>query len=174
MFNRRIAIGGRPGVGKSTVVERVLDALPATAGGMLTKEIRKCGYRVGFSVIDIATAETGTLAHLHQRTGPRVGKYRVNLDDLERIGVAAIRSALSQKNLVIVDEIAPMELCSPAFVEAIEETLRAKDVNLLFTTHFRTSHPLAYRVRQEFIRFRVTLSNRETIAKEILATLEEG
>ena len=56
----RIAVTGHPGVGKTTLVERVLAAVPLKAGGMVTKEIRKVGRRVGFAVIDI-----GSLSLIH-------------------------------------------------------------------------------------------------------------
>ncbi len=65
----QIVITGRPGVGKTTLIERVLAEISLDAGGMLTKEIRKCGHRVGFSVIDVDTKEEGVLAHLHQQQG---------------------------------------------------------------------------------------------------------
>ena len=59
-----VAVTGHPGVGKTTLVERVLAAVPLRAGGMITKEIRKVGRRVGFAVIDVATGEEGVLAHI--------------------------------------------------------------------------------------------------------------
>ena len=90
----RVAITGRPGVGKTTLIQRVLERISLSAGGMTTQEIRKCGVRVGFSVTDLATGREGILAHLHQRTGPRIGRYRVNLRDLEQIGIEAIRHAI--------------------------------------------------------------------------------
>ena len=50
--------------------------------GMFSREVRDGTSRVGFEVVDAATAQAGELAHMYQRDGPRVGKYQVNLDDL--------------------------------------------------------------------------------------------
>lgn len=168
----QIAITGRPGVGKTTLIERILDRIPLSMGGMLTKEIRKCGRRVGFSVIDIATGREGVLAHLHQQRGPKIGHYTVNLQDLEAVGIAAIRDAIEGKDLVVIDEIGPMELCSAAFIPVVEVAL-ASSKSLLISTHAHADHPLVHRVRQELKLFRVKLANRNELA-ETIARLFEG
>lgn len=126
----KIAITGHPGVGKTTLVERVLAEVPLKAGGMITKEIRKVGRRVGFAVIDVATGKEGVLAHIHREEGPRLGRYRVNLEDLEGIGAAAIERAIDTCQLVVVDEVGPMELKSPRFIAAVQRALE-KAPNLL-------------------------------------------
>jgi nucleoside-triphosphatase len=166
----RIAITGRPGVGKTTLIRQVLARTPLSFGGMITQEVRKCSGRVGFSVVDLATGEEGVLAHLHGGGGPLVGRYRVRLDDLERVGVAAIRRAVAEKELVVIDEVAPMELLSPAFVPAVEEAL-ASGKALLISTHANADHPIAHRVRQELTLFRVRLSNRDLLVQEIARAL---
>jgi nucleoside-triphosphatase len=169
----RVAITGRPGVGKTTLIERLIARVPVTAGGMLTRELRVCGHRVGFSVTDLATGEQGTLAHVHHRDGPKVGRYTVDLASLERVGIAAINRALNDKELVVIDEIAPMELCSPRFVASVEAAL-ASDRALLISTHAHADHPLAHRVRRELTLFRVRLGNRDRLVNEIAAVLGEG
>ena len=163
----RIAITGRPGVGKTTLIERVLNQLSISAGGMLTTEIRKCGHRVGFSVIAIDTKEEGILAHLHQTKGPRMGQYTVNLDDLEGVGISAILRAVQGKELVVIDELAPMELSSPAFIPAVEEAL-ASGKNLIISTHAHLNHPLIHRIRREFTLYRVKMGNRDQLVKTII------
>lgn len=132
----------------------------------MTREIRVCGRRVGFSVIDVATGEEGVLAHLHRRDGPKVGRYTVDLPSLERIGIAAIHRAVRDKELVVIDEIAPMELASPRFAPAVEAAL-AGDLALIVSTHANASHPLAHRVRRELTLFRVRLANRDRLVDEI-------
>ena len=162
----RVAITGRPGVGKTTAIERLLRILPLSAGGMITREIRVCGRRVGFSLLDVATGEEGVLAHLHRREGPRVGRYTVDAPSLARIGVRAIHHAVDACDLVVVDEIAPMELTSPDFVTAVETAL-ASDRSLLISTHANADHPIAHRVRTELLLFRMKLSNRDALVDEI-------
>jgi len=127
-----------------------------------------CGHRVGFSLVDIATGEEGVLAHVHHRGGPKVGRYTVDLRSLEEIGVRAVRRAIGECDLVVIDEIAPMELTASGFVPAVEEAL-ASDKSLLISTHAHTDHPLTHRVRRELSLFRVKLSNRDGLVAEIAA-----
>ena len=167
----RIAVTGHPGVGKTTLVERVLAAVPLKAGGMVTKEIRKVGRRVGFSVIDIGSGQEGVLAHMHLAQGPRLGRYRVNLKDLEEIGAAAIERAIQECQLVVVDEVGPMELKSPRFVAAVERALEGAS-NLLVTVHRASNHHLAYRIRHECDQLiRLTESNRTEKTQQVIRLL---
>ncbi len=166
----RIAITGSPGVGKSTVCRNVLELLTCTYGGMVSADIRVKGERVGFEIRDIATGKQGVLAH-RQGTGPRVGTYHVNLEDLNNIGVAAIRNALNSE-LVVIDEIAPMEFKSPEFIKAVEEVLDSGK-NMLVVLHQKSTHPLAERIRREFRVYMVTKENRESLAPEIADKLNK-
>jgi nucleoside-triphosphatase len=52
-------------------------------------------------------------------SGPTVGKYHVNLDDLESLGVSALKNALKMADYIFIDEIAPMELMSTAFSNVV-------------------------------------------------------
>jgi len=130
---RLFFITGRPGVGKTTVLLNAADGLRDighSVGGMLSREVREEGARVGFELVDFATGQKGWLAHVNRPTGPQVGKYRVNLDDLDRIGVHAIRNALRDTEVVIVDEVGPMELLSAAFKQVIEDVVDSQKLVL--------------------------------------------
>ena len=139
---------------------------------MLTREIRKCGHRVGYAIVDLASGEEAVLAHTHHRNGPRIGKYTVDVAALERVGIPAIYRAVEQGHTVIIDELAPMELCSEAFVPAVEAAL-ASGCSLIVSTHAKLDHPLAHRVRQELKLFRVKMSNRDQLPTEILQRFRE-
>ncbi|GAB4305020.1 MAG: NTPase [Candidatus Bipolaricaulota bacterium] len=170
----KIAITGDPGSGKSTLVRRVVERAPLFAGGMVTAEIRKCGRRVGFSVCDLSTGAEGILAHLHLAAGPSFGRYRLNLRDLDEIGVRAIERAIEDAQLVVVDEVGPMELRSPRFVRAVERALQEAQ-HLLLTVHRASNHPLAYTIRHGVDHlFRLTHAGREQVLAEVLHHLTAG
>ena len=166
-IKERIVITGRPGVGKTTLIEKVISKLSIPVGGMVTREIRKCGHRVGFSVVDIAMGTEGILAHIHQTSGPKMGRYRVNLHDLEHIGIAAINCALAAGSLVVIDEIGPMEITCPAFIPAVERVI-ASDAAFIISTHGKLDLPLIHRLRQECILYRVKLGNRDQLVQRII------
>lgn len=166
---RRIAVTGKPGVGKSTVVAKAAGKLVENfglkIGGIRTAEIRKEGRREGFSIEDLATGKTGTLSNV-KGSGPRVGKYHVNLEDLASIGAGALRNSLDC-DLVVIDEIGPMELKSEEFISAVEVVLES-DRPVLAVLHRSSKHPLAQRVREEFEVLTVDESNRDYLPEKIV------
>ena len=77
---------------------------------------------------------------------------------------------MDSKDLVVIDEFAPMELASPEFVPIVEAAL-ASDKSLMIATHATLDHPLVHRIRQELKLFRVKLSNRDRLVDEVSAVL---
>ena len=170
----RIAVTGSPGIGKSTVVakaaEKLADQPGFKIGGIQTAEIRKEGQREGFSIRDLAAGKTGVLGSV-RGSGPRVGKYHVNLEDLEKIGANALRSALGC-DLIVIDEVGPMELKSEAFVSAVEVVLES-DKPVLAVLHRSSSHQLAQRMRKEFEVLMVDEENRDELPEKIANRFRE-
>lgn len=116
-------VTGPPGVGKSTLVSKLVLKLKSAGvivGGCTTAERRSGGTRVGFEVRDLTTGRTGELASTASRFGPRVGRYRVNLTDLAKVGAAGVEAAASGSELIVIDEVGPMELVSPEFRRAVQ------------------------------------------------------
>ncbi|HII07653.1 MAG TPA: NTPase [Methanotrichaceae archaeon] len=161
----KLAITGAPGVGKSTLAREVLDRLNCQAGGVLAREVRREGKRVGFELLDLATGDIGTLASI-EGEGPRHGKYRVNLRDLEEIGARAVERAAREADIVVIDEVGPMELFSERFVTAVETALRSEK-SMLVVVQAKSQHPLAKKIREEFRLITVTEKNRDDLAEEI-------
>lgn len=109
---------GRPGTGKTSLIKQAVAELGVSAGGFYTEEIRDKGTRLGFKLVTLDGEEV-VLAHVSIHSPYRVGKYGVDVEGLERVGVAALRRAAAGAQLVIVDEIGKMELFSAAFRESI-------------------------------------------------------
>jgi len=113
---------GPPGVGKSTAVSKVVLGLKSAGvivGGCTTSERREGGVRVGFNLKDLTSGRTGELASATSKIGPRVGRYRVNLADLSRIGAEGLTAAAATAEVIVIDEVGPMELVSPEFRRGI-------------------------------------------------------
>ena len=85
----RIAVTGSPGVGKSTLVAKVTSGTKLRVGGVLARDRRYKDRRTGFELLDLSTGMVGILAD-ESGDGPQLGKYRVHLDDLDRIGAQAV------------------------------------------------------------------------------------
>ena len=124
-----IFLTGNPGSGKSTILMKVIDILKKNGlkiGGFITPEIRTGEKRIGFKVVNIHSGEEGILASIYQKHGPQVGKYRVNLEDFERVSLKALDFAMKECDIICVDEIGKMELFSTRFKDKIEEMLKIK------------------------------------------------
>ncbi len=141
---------GRPGIGKTTALIKVLEMLRSngfTVGGFYTRELRRSGVRYGFEIHDIMSGRTAVMASVDLSAGPKIGRYRVSINNIDKVGVASIRNALDQAQSILVDEVGPMELLSQAFVEAVRELLRSDKPKLL-TIHLSARHPLVEEVRR--------------------------
>lgn len=163
-----LLLTGRPGVGKTTIIRAVAQTLGERAGGFYTEEVRERGRRVGFRIVTL-NGETGWLAHVRLPGRYRVGKYNVNVDDLERIGVTAIRRAQALSDVVLIDEIGPMELYSPAFKQAVMSAMDSP-VPLVATVMARFepwTHAL--KVRRDAEVWEVTVANRDAMPARVLA-----
>lgn len=69
-----IVLAGEPGVGKSTLVKTVLEALPPAVpiAGIMSREVRVAGRREGFTVRSVGGPE-GVLASPDLGGEPRFG-----------------------------------------------------------------------------------------------------
>ncbi len=119
-----VLLTGRPGVGKTTAIRRIVAALGREAGGFYTQEIRAGGRRQGFKIITLDGREA-ILAHVTIKGPPRIGQYGVDLAALESVGVGSLYHAIERQALVVIDEIGPMEIRSAAFREAVQAALRS-------------------------------------------------
>jgi nucleoside-triphosphatase len=121
-MTRKVLLTGRPGCGKTTLIKRVVNELARPAGGFYTEEMREGGTRVGFKLVTL-DGEEAAFAHVEFKTPERLGKYGLDLSALETIAVAALCAAARARQLVVIDEIGPMEIRSAIFREAVNEAL---------------------------------------------------
>jgi nucleoside-triphosphatase len=169
---RVLILTGSPGVGKTTVLARTVSALRGrgvSVGGMFSREVRQGAERVGFEIVDIASAKVGCLASVDQKEGPQVGKYRVNLKDLETIGAQAINASVEGSDVVAIDEIGPMELFSSKFKEVAQKALKSKKL-VIAVVHWKAQDKLVMEAKSQADAevFTVTSQNRETLHETLV------
>lgn len=109
---------------------------------------------------------------MNQPVGPRVGKYRVNLSDLNAIGANSILNAVAEADIVVVDEIGPMELFSHAFKEAVFQSVMSNKP-MMGTIHYRARDPLiaAIITRKDSEILEVTCENRENLHNTLISRI---
>ncbi len=174
MSKQHILLTGRPGIGKTTVVERVLALMPdIQADGFITKEFRgPSGQRVGFELLGL-DGQRAILAKVGLSSPHRVGRYGVSVKAIETVGVPAIQRAIQHADLIVIDEIGKMELFSNQFRAAVLDALRGPKPVL--ATIASRPHPFADRLKQMpgVALIEVTKGTRDELPKRIRAMLSK-
>jgi nucleoside-triphosphatase len=136
-------------------------------GGCTTSEIRSGGVRTGFEIRNLTSGATGTLASTSSKVGPRVGRYRVNLSDLSKVGASGLEAASTSSELVVVDEVGPMELVSPEFRRAVHRCIESGKP-ILAVIHERLEDDLLNELRgKATAQFKLSIENRDEAADEL-------
>jgi nucleoside-triphosphatase len=166
----RLLIEARPGAGKTTAIGRLAELL-ADAGvalsGFLTREIRAGGRRIGFD-IETFGGERGVLAHVDFPGPPRVGRYGVDLEELERLALPALEAPAS---VVLIDELGKMELASERFRAEVLALFEGQ-VPIVATVHtFRHPFTDALKGRDGVSTIRLTAANRDGMPDELACRL---
>jgi nucleoside-triphosphatase len=167
-----LLLTGVPGVGKTTVIRRVAEALAGKRlGGFYTAEIRKAGVRQGFRLVTF-DADESVIAHVDFNHRYAVGRYGVDVAAIDRLAESSLGLA-DGIDLYLVDEIGRMECLSPRFTVGIRALLDS-DKPLVATVAKRGGGLIdEVKRRPESDLWEVTRANRQTLASDILAWLRE-
>ena len=142
--------------------------------GMLTQEVRKGDERIGFKITDLSSGAEGWLARMGESVGPRIGKYSVDSEELEEIGVSALKGAVERSSdLVLVDEIGPMEMTSSAFRGTLAKLLSAGR-SVIATVKYGSHYPEIERSPgfAEAVSLEISRDNREEMTRRILSIVD--
>lgn len=164
-----LLITGPPRCGKSTLIEAVVSKIDRPLTGFFTREILEKGRRTGFMIVTLEGRE-GVLAHENIKGPVRVGKYGVNLDDLDRIAVPAMIPSRPGQ-IVVIDEIGKMECFSALFRETLVRTLDSQH-KVLGSIAFKGT-PFSQRIksRPDVKLILVSEQNRESLAASLIEVL---
>jgi nucleoside-triphosphatase len=137
---------GQPGTGKTRIIKQAIAEMKGKTGGFYTEEIRNQGVRQGFRLVTL-DGQTATLAHINFSSPYRVSKYGVDVDSLDKVGVAVLNQAMRDCDLVVIDEIGKMELFSVKFREAVSNILNSD--NRLLGTIMLSPNPYADDIKRQ-------------------------
>lgn len=159
-----------PRIGKTTIIQKVVDVLNDNCAGFYTEEIRKNNNRIGFKLITLDNKNC-IMARKKFKSHYRVGKYGVDIRCIERIGITAIRKGIEEEKVIIIDEIGKMELFSGSFKEIVLEALDSSS-HVLGTILFRP-HSFCDKIkdREDVEIIEVTQENRDSLPEIILKKL---
>jgi 23S rRNA (uridine2552-2'-O)-methyltransferase len=172
-----ILLTGQPGTGKTTIVRKTLEQFAnrgVRIAGIISDEVRENGLRIGFKITNVSTGEHGWLAKKNDQTTKRlrIGAYTVEEEDLEKIGAEALVSATSSKpDLIVIDEIGPMEMTNRHFRENLANILSGT-TPVLATVRQGSRYPEVEKVRQKALWFDITKDNRELVQEKLIRYME--
>jgi nucleoside-triphosphatase len=146
----KIGITGLPGAGKTHALMKVIEMLESEelkVGGMITQPIVEDKKRTGFKVIDWDTKEEAILAHIDISSKFTVGKFGVDLNALEEVGVSSLNRAAEESDVIVIDEVGRMEVESDSFVDAVKDALDLEKP-IILTLHKKSRNPLLQDIRR--------------------------
>ncbi|MDH4269439.1 MAG: DUF2478 domain-containing protein [Dehalococcoidia bacterium] len=154
----RLLVVGEPGSGKTSWCREYIDQQRkhgSTVGGILSQATEQQRQRTGFNVIDLLTGQEIPFARLSRlkrfKGGEVVGDYTISRRGVV-FGRGAIKRAVESRcDLVVIDEVGPLELSGKGLMPAVELTL-ASPVNVLIVVRSSLKGALQRRFPQyEFV-----------------------
>ena len=121
-MTKNLFIAGTPGVGKTQLLREVTLAKKDRIGGFYTEHIIAGRIRKGF-IMRTFDGQERVLASKGLKSPHQLGKYGVDLNALENVGIPALKLALMSKDIIVVDEVGAMEMMSERFRMTLLECL---------------------------------------------------
>lgn len=172
-----LLITGEPGVGKTTLLRRVLAEFNKQFVGFVTTEIRESDRRVGFMVKNLATGGGAILAHV-QPSGkakqPMVSRYYVLTDTVPNMLCPVILGAVKNNQPLVMDEIGQMQLLSgEVFTSAVLAAFE-RNISTIATVHLK-EHPFTdvLKQRPDVRLLHVTHENRDRLTEDLSQFIRE-
>jgi len=124
---------GKPGSGKTSWCKQYISQLRSyglSVGGVLSPETREHGKRTGYTALDVLTGEEVPFAQLsgNRPSGEEelVGRYFISRNGIEFARRAIEKAVVSQCDLVVIDEVGPVELSGRGLMPAVKLALGAE------------------------------------------------
>jgi len=173
LLKKNILITGLPGVGKTTLIKRISEALKNLHPvGFYTAEIKEGGERKGFELISLE-GKRGILSHKEARSPYQVGHYKVDIESFEDF-LNSIPFSDPLTRLIIIDEIGKMECLSDQFKKILEEILDSEK-RVMATIALKGGGLIAEVKQREDVKiFEITKKNRDIVLCEILNWMEQS
>lgn len=135
-LNRKVfIITGGIGEGKTTQIHKIVELLSQkniSISGILAPRIMEKGLTIGYDLLDIESNQREPLLRsTEENIYPKIGKYSIFPQGLEKGKSILKKSAANKYNLVVIDEVGKLELNNQGWSDNIDELVHTSSV-LLF------------------------------------------
>jgi nucleoside-triphosphatase THEP1 len=177
-----ILLTGKGGHGKTTACWKALPGLRTSgiklAGFISPPLLDAEGKKTGIEMLDLATGEHHTFAHVvgHDQ-GPDIGVYRLEADAIDWARGVLAAALLSDMDLLVIDEIGPLELHrGGGFAFAIEPLSDPERIpNAIVIVRQELANELAERIgRLDMVRVVVTEEVRGKAPAQLVKLVQEA
>jgi len=130
-------IRGSRNEGKTAFAKKIIDELKRKnipVGGILSLKVIEDSQLIGYDIVDIETGDTEVFLRVNEESWKeKIGKFHINPKGLE-MGLAILNPArLTDKKLVVIDEIGLLELENKGWAGCLQELLIASKYNIMIT-----------------------------------------
>ncbi len=172
-MGRTLILSGTPGIGKTTLIKAVIKELGDQAGGFFSEEILGPGGRKGYKLVTL-DGQWGIMAHADFKSKSNFGRFGVETHIIDRLGAGAINAALTDKPIVVIDEIGKITMFSSQFQSAAVKAVGSPKVVL--ATAMSDNHPwlMALKAFPGVTVWEVTKKNRTALVKQVLEWINQN
>jgi nucleoside-triphosphatase len=167
-----ILITGLPGVGKTTLIRKLVEHLAEhNPAGFYTEEIRDAqGTREGFRLVTLCGRQL-VLSHIRHPGPYRVSRYGVDVHGFEQL-LAELDLRHAQSRLIMIDEIGKMECLSRKFEEEVTRLMDAPNVLVATVALKGEGFIRQVKNRPDCRLVTVTRENRDSLVNNLLSEVQ--
>jgi nucleoside-triphosphatase len=167
-----ILITGLPGVGKTTLIRKLVKHLAEhNPAGFYTEEIRDAqGTREGFRLVTLCGRQL-VLSHIRHPGPYRVSRYGVDVHGFEQL-LAELDLRHAQSRLIMIDEIGKMECLSRKFEEEVTRLMDAPNVLVATVALKGEGFIRQVKNRPDCRLVTVTRENRDSLVNDLLSEVQ--
>lgn len=171
---KNIFITGAIHIGKSTILNKVIDRLPhLKIAGFRTSPIFKENIKKGFTFESLKGTEK-IFAHVDLKTNDQFDIYQFDPEIFEQIGVASLKKAIEKSDLILMDEIGMMEQQAVKFRQAIIACLNSPKLVLGVFQQRASWFSAILKERNDTAIFPINEINRDSIPDLIIKLINKN